>query len=112
MAEIFPFRAVHYNPREFTDLEKVVTQPYDKITPEMQARYYELSPYNLVRIIRGRRSAEDTPQDNVYSRAARDLQGWIRNGILVSESEPALYPYYQQYLVPGEVARKKERRGF
>jgi len=32
-------------------MEDVVTQPYDKITPEMQQRYYEASPYNLVRII-------------------------------------------------------------
>ena len=50
MAEIVPFQALRYDP-QVVRLEDVVTQPYDKITPEMQAKYYELSPYNLVRII-------------------------------------------------------------
>ena len=54
MAEILPFCALHYDPLRNADLNAVVTQPYDKISPEMQARYYALSPYNLVRIIRGR----------------------------------------------------------
>lgn len=112
MAEIFPFRALHYNPAEVSDIGSVVTQPYDKITAEMQARYYELSPYNLVRVIRGRQTLEDTPQDNAYSRAARDFRQWIENRILISAPEPALFPYYQEYSVPGQPRNKKQRRGF
>jgi uncharacterized protein (DUF1015 family) len=112
MAEIVPFRALHYNARNLPDLGSVVTQPYDKISPEMQARYYDLSPYNLVRIIRGRAMAGNEPQDNVYVRAAHDFQAWIQSGVLISESEPAIYPYYQEYEVPGEPGLRKERRGF
>jgi uncharacterized protein (DUF1015 family) len=112
MAEIFPFRALHYNPAKIPDLSQVVTQPYDKITAEMQARYYDLSPYNLVRIIRGRRDPGDTPQDNVYARAARDFHAWIENHVLISEPGPALYPYYQKYEVPGQPGVRKQRRGF
>ncbi len=112
MAEIFPFRALHYNPKEFADLAKVATQPYDKITPEMQARYYELSPCNLVRIIRGRENQADTAQDNVYTRAARDFRQWIENGVLVPEPQPAIYPYDQTYCIPGNLTGSFERRGF
>ena len=112
MAEIIPFRALHYDPRTVPDLGAVVTQPYDKISPEMQARYYDLSPYNLVRIIRGRTLPDDGPTSNVYVRAARDFQAWIQNGGLVSEHEPAIYPYYQEYEVPGQRGVRKERRGF
>ena len=112
MAEILPFRALHYDPRKIPDLGAVVTQPYDKISPEMQARYYDLSPYNLVRIIRGRTLPEDGPADNVYVRAASDFQAWIKSGVLVSEHEPAIYPYYQEYEVPGQRGVRKERRGF
>ena len=112
MAEILPFRALHYDPRKISDLGAVVTQPYDKISPEMQARYYGLSPYNLVRIIRGRTLPEDGPADNVYVRAARDFQAWIKSGVLVSEHEPAIYPYHQEYEVPGQRGLRKERRGF
>ncbi len=38
-------------------LENLVTQPYDKISPAMRARYLTLSPYNLVRVILGERSS-------------------------------------------------------
>jgi len=112
MAEIHPFRALYYNPSRIQELWKVVTQPYDKISPPMQSRYYRSSPYNLVRVIRGRIHADDNPQDNVYLRAARCFQEWIENRILVSDSEPAIYPYDQEYEVPGRPGSKKVRRGF
>src|SRR5262252_2634389 len=52
MAQISPFQAWRYAP-EHVSVSRVVTQPYDKITPEMQEAYYSASPYNLVRIILG-----------------------------------------------------------
>jgi uncharacterized protein (DUF1015 family) len=65
-----------------------------------------------VRIIRGQETAEDTPEDNVYTRAAQAFQSWIRGNVLISESEPALYPYHQEYEVPGQSGVRKQRRGF
>jgi uncharacterized protein (DUF1015 family) len=112
MAEIHPFRALHYNPSRIQDLSEVVTQPYDKISPEMQSRYYRSSPFNLVRVIRGRPRADDNPQDNVYVRAVRHFRQWIEDRILVSEAQPAIYPYDQEYEVPGQPGSKKVRRGF
>jgi uncharacterized protein (DUF1015 family) len=112
MAQIRPFRALHYNPDKVADLSRVVTQPYDKISPQMQATYYERSPYNLARIIRGKEKASDTLQENVYTRATHDLQNWIRNHVLISEAEPALFPYYQEYEVPVQPGTVKTRRGF
>src|SRR5438067_8331680 len=111
MTEIRPFRALHYNQSRVSALNTVITQPYDKISPEMQDRYYGLSPYNLVRIIRGRQSPEDSSHNNVYTRAQSDFRAWIEQGLLTSENVPALYPYYQQYAVPGSGAMKV-RRGF
>lgn len=112
MAEILPFRAVHFNPDTVGALEGVVTQPYDKISPDMQARYHELSPFNLVRIIRGREWPGDGPQDNVYSRAGRLFQQWRESGALTATPEPALYPYDQEYTIPGGAGAKLRRRGF
>jgi uncharacterized protein (DUF1015 family) len=112
MAEIRPFRALHYNPEKISDLSKVITQPYDKISPEMQSRYYSLSPYNLVRIIRGKETPQDSAVENVYTRALRDFKDWIQNRILISDERPALYPYSQEYALPGEPGVRKERRGF
>jgi uncharacterized protein (DUF1015 family) len=92
-------------------MEDVVTQPNDKITPEMQERYYEASPYNLVRIILGKQFPTDTEEDNVYTRAAETLKSWRKQHILAEEAEPALYGYSQTYTVP-HTSEVRERRGF
>lgn len=109
MAEIAPFQALRYDP-QLVRLEDVVTQPYDKITPEMQAKYYELSPHNLVRIILGRQFETDNPEFNVYTRAAEYLHDWRAGGILKQDVEPSLYFYSQTFTVPGSRVLA-ERRG-
>jgi uncharacterized protein (DUF1015 family) len=110
MAKIFPFQPYQYSSRagRLTDL---VTQPYDKISPEMRARYLALSPYNLVRIILGERLAADTPADNVYTRAAKYLNDWIARALLVREPEPCLFAYFQDFCVP-DTGERLSRQGF
>jgi uncharacterized protein (DUF1015 family) len=110
MARLYPFRALRYDPAR-VNLEAVVTQPYDKITPAMQQRYYEASPYNLVRIILGKQEPGDDEQNNVYTRAAEYLHDWRREGIFAEESQAAIYGYSQTYTVPG-TEETRERRGF
>lgn len=110
MAEILPFRAFRYDPQRVSP-DQVVTQPYDKITPAMQDRYYAASPYNLVRIILGRRDANDNREDNVYSRAARSLREWREEGILRQDGQPSIYAYSQRFKLPGR-QEELERRGF
>ncbi len=105
---IYPFRALRYNTGKVA-LEDVVTQPYDKISPAMQQAYYERSPFNLIRVILGRREP-DSPGNNVYTRAAKTLQDWRKEAVLVEEREPALYGYAQRYTVPGST-EVRERRG-
>jgi len=51
MAKVFPFHGYRYNQEQVGELEKVVTQPYDKIDQQLQEEYYEQSPYNVVRLI-------------------------------------------------------------
>jgi uncharacterized protein (DUF1015 family) len=112
MAEILPFRALHYSTATAGDLARVVTQPYDKITPAMQSSYLQSSPYNLAHIIRGPEKAGDTPQSNVYTRAADYLRDWTSAGALVADAEPTIFPYHQEYTLPGGSEPRKERRGF
>lgn len=109
MAEIIPFKALRYDPHQ-VKLEDVLTQPYDKITPEMQAKYYERSPHNLVRIILGRAGETDTDSFNVYTRAAEYLHDWRSGGVLKRDLEPALYIYSQTFTAPG-TRELVERRG-
>ena len=110
MAIISPFRAWRYDP-ERVPIQQVMTQPYDKITPAMQEGYYQASPYNLVRIILGKRLPGDDDADNVYTRAAAYFQNWRQTGVLRRDPEPSIYRYSQTFSVPGSQARA-ERRGF
>jgi uncharacterized protein (DUF1015 family) len=112
MADIHPFRAFRYSndPHRISPAQ-VVTQPYDKITSALQDRYYAASPYNLVRIILGRRKPNDNPEDNVYSRAATYFRDWRQEGILRQDSLPSLYAYSQRFTLPG-TGTELERRGF
>ena len=118
MARIYPFRALRYDTQK-VHMEDVVTQPYDKITPEMQQAYYDRSKYNLIRVILGKKEPGDTdafaptdePAHNVYTRAAESLTSWRKKSILREEAEPALYGYSQTYQVPG-TDQLQERKGF
>ena len=110
MAHIAPFRAMLYDPAR-VDLSRVVTQPYDKITPGMQDRYYAASPHNLVRIILGKREQGDHAGANAYTRASAYFQDWRRQGIFLQEAQPSIYCYAQHFTVPGG-SKELERRGF
>jgi len=114
MALISPFRAWRYDP-ERVPVQLAVTQPYDKITPAMQEHYYQASPYNLVRIILGKRLPGDGNAENVYTRAAASFQKWCQTGVLRQDLEPSIYRYSQTFRVPGgvpESQQQAERRGF
>ncbi len=110
MAEIRAFRAYRYNTDRVAPAD-VLTQPYDKITPAMQERYYAASPYNLIPIEKGRATEEDSPENNVYTRAAAKLHELIAADILKRDATPAIYAYAQEYSVPGTNTHRT-RRGF
>jgi len=110
MADIRPFRAFRYNTNRVA-LRDVLTQPYDKITPSMQERYYAASPFNLISIEKGKVLPGDSPQDNVYTRAAKKFEGWVAQGILVQDAAPSIYVYSQDFVPPGSHARRV-RSGF
>jgi uncharacterized protein (DUF1015 family) len=110
LARIYPFQPLRYAPKA-GPLGNLVTQPYDKITPAMRGRYLGLSPYNLVRVILGERSASDSETDNVYTRAAAHLQEWIATGALERDAEPGVYPYYQEFINP-DSGERLVRKGF
>ena len=112
MAIISPFRAWRYNPDQ-VPIQQAVTQPYDKITPAMQERYYQASPYNLVRIILGKSLPDDGNSENVYTRAAAAFENWRQTGVLRQDPAPSIYRYTQTFKLPAGVpgaGKQAERR--
>jgi uncharacterized protein (DUF1015 family) len=77
----------------------------------MRSRYLSLNPHNLVRVILGERGAEDSESDNVYTRAARYLDDWIARGVLAQDSQPGIFPYFQEFTVP-DTGERLVRKGF
>ncbi len=110
MAQIFPFRAYRYDPSR-VNLADVLTQPYDKITPQMQDRYYSLHPNNLIAIEKGRAFPEDSSTNNVYTRAALALETRIDRRVLRQDPSPGIYVYSQQFQLP-HTSEPRLRTGF
>ncbi len=110
MAQVQPFQAFRYNPQR-VPFERVLTQPYDKISTSMQEGYYAADSHNLITVERGRGYPTDNPQNNVYTRAAAALEKWIHENIVVQDPVPSFYAYSQEYTSPG-TGEQRTRRGF
>lgn len=105
VVELKPFRKLRYKLGRIEDINKVVTLPYDIITPSKQEEYYRQSPYNLIRLI----LSKDEPGDGAngkYERVKRTLERWIKDGILVEDDEEALYIYEEDYRADGKVIKQ------
>src|ERR1700740_2993432 len=110
MAQVQPFRAFRYNPA-IAPFDRVLTQPYDKISAAMQEKYYAADPHNLITLEKGRVFPNDSASNSVYTRASAALENWVRDNVLMRDPEPAFYAYTQEYTVPGTETRRT-RRGF
>ena len=109
MPQITPFRGLRYNLGHVGSLAHVVAPPYDVIDSALQRELYKQHAANVVRLILNRVEPGDDDQGNRYLRAARFLKNWVREGVLVSEPEPALYVYHQEY---NHLGATVTRRGF
>ncbi|WP_153555114.1 DUF1015 domain-containing protein [Roseimaritima sediminicola] len=108
MPEIQAFPGVRYNLGHVGALSDVVAPPYDVIDPDLQSELYEKHPANVIRIILNRSEPGDS-EDAKYERAARFFKQWQSEGVLESESDPAVYVYHQRFEYAGQ---SFTRRGF
>jgi uncharacterized protein (DUF1015 family) len=109
MPEIQAFRGLRYDLGHVGSLSDVVAPPYDVIGPQLQDLLYKKHPANVIRLILNRDEPGDDAQNNRYSRAAQFLRNWRSEGVLFSESQPAIYAYHQVFTTSGQTFT---RRGF
>jgi uncharacterized protein (DUF1015 family) len=100
VADVRPFRAVHYDERKTGPASDLVAPPYDVISAEEREQYLARSPYNVARLI-----LPDSPDD-----AARLWRDWRAEGVLVGEAEPALWWLREDY--EGPDGNRHRREGF
>lgn len=114
MIKIKPFKGVIYNRDRVKDLTKVLTPPYDVISPQEQDRYYRSSPHNIIRIVLGKDCPGDSARNNKYIRARNFFNSWLKKKILVRDTKPSIYIYEQSFSIQHSAisTRRFSRVGF
>jgi uncharacterized protein (DUF1015 family) len=109
MPDIQAFRGIRYDLGHVGSLSNVVAPPYDVIDADLQQQLYNKHPANIVRLILNKDEPGDDEHNNRYTRAARQMRSWLRDGVLFTEADPAIYVYHQEFREGGTV---HTRRGF
>jgi len=122
MANILPFRGIFYNREKIKELLRVLAPPYDIIPGEAQERYYQMSPYNVIRLILEKKFPGDNETNNRYTRSAQFFHKWLEEEILIKDDSPAIYLLEQEYELRSDIFGEAEtgagkgkiikRRGF
>jgi uncharacterized protein (DUF1015 family) len=103
MADIQPFRALHYDLARVGGLQSVAAPPYDVIDAEQRAALLRRSASNVVEI--------DLPEapdgGDPYAHAAATFGEWLHDGVLERDAEPALWALTQDYTGPDGSARRR-----
>jgi uncharacterized protein (DUF1015 family) len=107
MAEIRPFRGVHYNKEIVGDISGVICPPYDIISPQMDEELHNRSAYNFIRIEYNRLRPDDSDANNRYTRSAANFKEWMENKVLVTDEVPAIYVHDQFFRLDGDVYKRR-----
>jgi len=104
MADVRPFKALHYDLGKVGSLDAVAAPPYDVIDAAGRARLLARSPYNAVAIDLPKpfdpADPASNPQGDPYEQAARTIDAWRAEGVLVADSEPSIWAMTQDYTAP------------
>jgi uncharacterized protein (DUF1015 family) len=104
MADVRPFKALHYDLDRVGSLDAVAAPPYDVIDAAGRARLLGRSPYNAVAIDLPKPFDPDDPasdpEGDPYEKAARTIDAWRSEGALVADAEPAIWALVQDYTAP------------
>jgi uncharacterized protein (DUF1015 family) len=105
VTDVSAFRALRYDPAR-VDLDRVIAPPYDVVTPEERAFYWDRDPHGAVRLELTRDPAAEADTD--YRDVAETIAAWRRDGVLQLDSEPALYALRQRFAGPDGAPRVRE----
>ncbi|HEX6780546.1 MAG TPA: DUF1015 domain-containing protein [Solirubrobacterales bacterium] len=104
MAEVLPFKALHYDLGKVGSLDDVAAPPYDVIDAAQRKALLERSPYNAVAIDLPKpfdpADPDSDPSGDPYAEAAARIESWKSDGALVQDTEPSLWAMTQDYVAP------------
>jgi uncharacterized protein (DUF1015 family) len=104
MADVLPLRALHYDLGKVGGLAAVASPPYDVIDAGERARLLDRSPYNAVAVDLPKpfdpNDPASRPVGDPYEDAARRIDAWRAEGVLVADAEDAVWALEQDYTAP------------
>jgi uncharacterized protein (DUF1015 family) len=104
MAEVLPFKALHYDLGKVGSLDAVAAPPYDVIDASQRAALLERSPYNAVAIDLPKpfdpADPDSNPSGDPYAEAAARIGQWRSEGALIQDEEPSIWALTQDYVAP------------
>jgi uncharacterized protein (DUF1015 family) len=104
MADVQPFKALHYDLDRVGSLDAVAAPPYDVIDAAGRAALLQRSPYNAVAIDLpkpfDRADPASEPSGDPYEQAARTIDAWRADGALIADEEPSIWALTQDYTAP------------
>jgi uncharacterized protein (DUF1015 family) len=109
MPDITAIRGLRYDLGHVGSLSDVIAPPYDVIDEQLQDELYKQHAANVVRLILNRQEPGDDDASNRYTRSAKFLKNWRREGVLTAEADPSVYVYHQLFTANGQ---EFTRRGF
>ncbi len=103
MAEILPIRAWRYNDKLARNIDELTSPLFDVVSDKQRKALYQ-NPLNSIHL------SVPAPPD-AADRAASLLQEWKATGVIVQDSLPGIYVYYQYFKLAG-AAKESCRKGF
>src|SRR5215213_5473980 len=104
MAEVLPFKALHYDLGKVGSLDAVAAPPYDVIDAAQRKALLRRSPYNAVAIDLPKpfdpADPASDPEGDPYEGAARTIDAWRADGALVADEQPSIWAMTQDYVAP------------
>ena len=85
---LFAFEGLRYGAGA-GDASRLAAPPYDQIDDAARDRFQAASPYQFVHLTRPVATGAGDP----YRHAAELYRRWLRDGIVVRDEQPSLYPY-------------------
>ena len=95
MPEIRPFRAWRYNSQISKNIGDITSPLFDVVTDKQLAKLY-INPYASVHL-----SVPNS--ENPGEHAGELLKQWKNDGVIIQDSIPGIYVYYQYFSLPGSV---------
>lgn len=109
MAVVRPFRAVRFARPTGADVSALAAPPYDVVTADQRERLLTGDAHNVVALELPEGPLDPDASGNRYETGAARWRAWLSDGVLIQDSDPAIYVLEQRYM---QGAAEISRRGF